>query len=78
MRPLPSSRVCIGYEERKGVLLCLEDAILMEADTAAGLWRCIEPEKGVRRIDIRTNRCSLHLAHYCGPQFLCIKRGNNR
>ena len=34
MRPLPSSRVRIGYEERKGVLLCMEDAILMEADTA--------------------------------------------
>lgn len=36
MRPLPSSRVCIGYEERKGVLLCLEDVILsVAADTAA-------------------------------------------
>jgi hypothetical protein len=34
MRPLPSSRVCIGYKERKGVLLCMEDAILMEADSA--------------------------------------------
>jgi hypothetical protein len=34
MRPLPSSRVRIGYKERKGVLLCMEDAILMEADSA--------------------------------------------
>ncbi len=34
MRPLPSSCVRIGYEERKGVLLCLEDVILMEADSA--------------------------------------------
>jgi hypothetical protein len=32
--PLPSSRVRIGYVERKGVLLCMEDAILMVADSA--------------------------------------------
>ena len=72
MRPLPSSRVCIGYEERKGVLLCMEDAILMEADTAVDVGT---GKRVSRRIDIRTNRCSLHLAHHCGPQFLCIKRG---
>ena len=35
MRPLPSSRACIGYGERKGVLLCLEVVILSMADTAA-------------------------------------------
>ncbi len=35
MRPLPSSSVRIGYEERKGVLLCLEDVILSVADTVA-------------------------------------------
>lgn len=36
MRPLPSSCVRIGYEERKGVLLCLvEDVILSVADTMA-------------------------------------------
>ena len=39
MRPLPSSSVRIGYEERKGVLLCMEDAILMEADTAVDVNR---------------------------------------
>ena len=39
MRPLPSSSIRIGYEERKGVLLCMEDAILMEADTAVDVNR---------------------------------------
>ena len=42
MRPLPSSCVRIGYEERKGVLLCMEDAILMEADTVRWIR---EPER---------------------------------
>lgn len=46
MRPLPSSSVCIGYEERKGVLLCLEDVILsVAADTAAEVVAVMKMKK---------------------------------
>jgi len=49
MRPLPSSSVRIGYEERKGVLLCLEDVILMVADLAAAVAVVKMKEAAVRR-----------------------------
>ena len=47
MRPLPSSCVRIGYEERKGVLLCLvEDVILsVAADTAAEVVAVMKMKK---------------------------------